>query len=1826
MFRVCRFVRVFISYLLVVCQILGSTAFAVEDFLSLALEKDDASFLFLKVSRHIPKNNGTFQEDLMGWYRLPFEEGSLYSSFQGNSLFQGVSSKRDCTLRFCYEQTDMDLVVDQKGKILVRHMVSPDLGIKIQSFGPIATQFGDVQSLSMAGSSLTQSGKMRVKEDFYFTGRHFKNTGQIQSGRNMNVQVTKNLMQQGKDSFLGATNFYFSCEALALGGMTSISDEIQGSISGNRLSYETPSQDESDPWKPGTLSAGKKVELTISPSSLIHPLVTEGSLQVKMREGSSGDLRFPPFMRIGGDLILQAPTCNLMIGQGDGASSRILVKGDVVLKGEKIEIQNGGIAGGENIELEAQDIKIGKTLLVDKNQPFKLPGGHAACFPFQEQCSNGSFVQSKKNLKVISNQCLIDMASLTSGQNLDLKTQKSLTIFSGSLKAGGSATLLSPEVLLGRQIVSYQGYHPSVEGWYVNASLPNSVAPELHAEGLLTFLNLEKGVCQSGRLTSGTGIQGQEKMSYQQMVKTISVDVPQTVIFYLAKYFSVNNFSAILYPALNRLKPDPYPAGLRNEEYLLFPDKTCHLCIEKTLGLFTPVQKQEFSQLLSQAQGCRQWGHYLAYGIPDRNLGLGSMPIITRLVGQERLQFERMAQGAPQRTQKIIEKCRPCLKKELQEKYEADVVKEALAKLPPSAATFFKTLDLRPTSSAGQNVHQKIRNFRNLGYIKDPFAPYFTPSNVLLNRYFSFMPSVVLNEMLPLNQMAAPQTIFDFPAILDLGHLLIQASHFKAHRFTDMKVGRFLAATSARYTPFHVRQNLIDYLRPSQMYVEAPHNPLGAITLPNVLRDEEVEKNLPTPVMISRDRLSQNPPYRRLYHPQLEMDAIQAALIENLNRPFLDFSGKQTREAVYTRLIQNAQRLCRALEGRGTLTDNDDFSSVSQTLSLDFDEPALFHYPIVKDGETVLAGALLYPPAWKEKSQGVRSLAGGIFAQMITLKQGQSLEILGELHAEKKGILDVKQTRLKGQVQYHSIPSSYYGMGHDSRNALIQSYMPTALTHYLAPSTQGMYVLLNQGKVTGAHWEFQGEDLIIEPGSLVKGEERVWFNTTHLLNQGRIESALAIVDSTHVQNITAQRQWTEFHEVVREKRSWWGGTKTQTTSVPVHRQESYPSDLSGCFDVGQFVGDARVDVSAHLPNRRTQNRPSIQSFENTGGTIRTGLGGLRLYPYFFGSFSQRDVLVVPYSTKSRGFWGSVQETGVIRQERARPSSVTSAGPMDIEFWKGVIEGGSLFQIIGLNPPGEITIVSHERVDFPGMILTLEEAPKLRRKGLAIQRTSGFYEVGLPAFFSAETVSFDLTGSTTGVHPQITQTSSSSRTSPCPPLTALQPTASFYNSLRHVQQMDIIDLVISPEEMQLATLATSFLTAHTAAPALMGSLSITHPVPTAALTAGLSTLAGQTTRSLLAHSGNVKKTLRDLGSSDFLRATALTMTTAGITQGLSDTLGFPSHPGTLTEHIQKNALRLGVRSIVERTPLNRTDVVDFMTSTVGGSLCNLLGSLYGTGEINPVTHKLLHGLLGGATGSLLSKDPTRGAVAGALGALVAEITAETLVPWEAAGEISPSDLAQKAAYARFIAGTVALATGQDMDVALQTAQTAVENNFVPMMLTAGKILWEVYATTHEEELDALKKSLAQWVAEKTDWDAETVEQTYDVLLMAGSTGNALRKGAKMVVKKLFLEDKKILSINAGRRGKQQQLRKLMDDEKVSSSDRGWLKQDLNAINRGKRERLRVPPNKELAHKRGFEAKKGYDYSYTVLQEKKLHKLQHKYDGKGKKNKTPKKNQD
>ena len=95
-------------------------------------------------------------------------------------------------------------------------------------------------------------------------------------------------------------------------------------------------------------------------------------------------------------------------------------------------------------------------------------------------------------------------------------------------------------------------------------------------------------------------------------------------------------------------------------------------------------------------------------------------------------------------------------------------------------------------------------------------------------------------------------------------------------------------------------------------------------------------------------------------------------------------------------------------------------------------------------------------------------------------------------------------------------------------------------------------------------------------------------------------------------------------------------------------------------------------------------------------------------------------------------------------------------------------------------------------------------------------------------------------------------------------------------------------------------------------------------------------------------------------------------------------------------------------------------------------------------------------------------------------------------------------------------------------------------------------------------------------------------------------------------------------NVGRSGKDARLRELANDPKLGKADKGWLKQEINSVKNGSKrmskdgtlkpqKNIRNPPGKDLAHPRGQRAKDGNSYKNAKLQDKDLHKLEHKHEG-------------
>ena len=82
---------------------------------------------------------------------------------------------------------------------------------------------------------------------------------------------------------------------------------------------------------------------------------------------------------------------------------------------------------------------------------------------------------------------------------------------------------------------------------------------------------------------------------------------------------------------------------------------------------------------------------------------------------------------------------------------------------------------------------------------------------------------------------------------------------------------------------------------------------------------------------------------------------------------------------------------------------------------------------------------------------------------------------------------------------------------------------------------------------------------------------------------------------------------------------------------------------------------------------------------------------------------------------------------------------------------------------------------------------------------------------------------------------------------------------------------------------------------------------------------------------------------------------------------------------------------------------------------------------------------------------------------------------------------------------------------------------------------------------------------------------------------------------------------------GKVTREKRLVQLVDDPLVSSADRGWIRNEIRQVQRGKRKScvIRNPPGKDLRHPPKRSNAQGYDYSETQLQDRATHRKQHKY---------------
>jgi hypothetical protein len=236
------------------------------------------------------------------------------------------------------------------------------------------------------------------------------------------------------------------------------------------------------------------------------------------------------------------------------------------------------------------------------------------------------------------------------------------------------------------------------------------------------------------------------------------------------------------------------------------------------------------------------------------------------------------------------------------------------------------------------------------------------------------------------------------------------------------------------------------------------------------------------------------------------------------------------------------------------------------------------------------------------------------------------------------------------------------------------------------------------------------------------------------------------------------------------------------------------------------------------------------------------------------------------------------------------------------------------------------------------------------------------------------------------------------------------------------------------------------------------LKTTGTTTSAMANATFTSLAAQASITFINNKGDVGQTLKELGSSQTVKATIAAALTAGVLDGLSAS----SAEMRTISHNVKN----GSAGFSERLTFNLINASGrALTNTAihGGNLEEalrqaLLGGLVDTAhgqaasqikgiESQYLAHKLAHALAGCVAGAAASGTCKDGAIGGAVG----EIVAEMFKGQKPGSGASATELAaynsKVLAYSKLVAGATSAFAGGNAQTAITTAETAVRNNFL-----------------------------------------------------------------------------------------------------------------------------------------------------------------------------------
>ena len=218
-------------------------------------------------------------------------------------------------------------------------------------------------------------------------------------------------------------------------------------------------------------------------------------------------------------------------------------------------------------------------------------------------------------------------------------------------------------------------------------------------------------------------------------------------------------------------------------------------------------------------------------------------------------------------------------------------------------------------------------------------------------------------------------------------------------------------------------------------------------------------------------------------------------------------------------------------------------------------------------------------------------------------------------------------------------------------------------------------------------------------------------------------------------------------------------------------------------------------------------------------------------------------------------------------------------------------------------------------------------------------------------------------------------------------------------------------------------------------------------------AAFASLAAQASITFVNNKGDIGKTLKELGSSQTVKATIAAALTAGVLDklGATSTMRDLSAKTGFSDKLTYNLINATGRALTN-TAINGGNLEDALKQALIGGLVDTahgqVASQIKVLEGQYLAHKLAHALAGCVAGAAAGGTCKDGAIGGAVG----EVVASMFKP--ANGMFySEAEKTNVLAYSKLVAGAVSAFAGGDGQTAITTSEVAVKNNafFVPPLV-------------------------------------------------------------------------------------------------------------------------------------------------------------------------------